>query len=196
MESKAYTYLAEKTMHLLNSISETKGFYCPNLPGGVFTSSVAEIKFCKRRDKNIPPILSVTPDAVGFFGSDTWLELVDDVRQELVFEPIAETNVSFALACRKGELEKFKDEQIFKSGISIATSYPRQAVATLMNRGIKINSLLGLGGSVEGALEDFSGLDAIFEMVDTGNSIRDNDLDVVLGNLGRLVLGKSWRKER
>lgn len=135
------------------------------------------------------------PGSRGYFGSDVWLELTPRARNQLEFDPIVEAAVTFVLACRAEEAGKYANPKEWSKGINVVTSYPQQAIGSLAIREIKINNILCVGGSVEGSLVDYPGADMIYEMVETGNSIRDNNLSIVLPDLGRLVIGESWRKD-
>lgn len=171
-------------------------FSRPSSQGGHFTEQGEDgFEYRQRRSKNIPFALIENPGSAGYFGSDVWLELGPIPRNKLEFKPVIEAPTSFALACRKDETQRFQNLREFKRGINIVTSYPNQARLSLGLMGVCISSIRILGGSVEGGLVDYPEADMIYEMVETGNSIRDNDLAIIKADLGRLVIGESWRKD-
>jgi len=142
----------------------------------------------------MPGVLIRRPDTIGFFGSDTFGELDENQSSQLEFEPVIQTEIRFALGGLSTEVKRIR--QVISSGgdLVIATSYPRQARRIANTLGFYLSDVIELGGSVEAAPYILREVDAIIDVVDSGQTLKENNLSVVADNLGKLAIGAIWRK--
>jgi ATP phosphoribosyltransferase len=152
------------------------------------------------RDGDMVALLEEQPDAVGFMGSDRYNELSEDTRAWLQFYPIAETAIRFAAATIPEKVSaasaKFEKEE----PLVIATTYPNQAVAAIadlwqadLEETAAMVEPVYFGGSLESKPRQIPRVDAIFDVVDTGQTMRANNLIIVADQLGTLSVGAVWR---
>lgn len=142
--------------------------------------------------------LSASPDAVGFMGSDRYNKLPPNIKEAIGFCPLDDFGWRFALATTGNKASVLTRKLLCPQPVKIATSYPAEAaqeIEKLAGPGGPIVDVMELGGSVEAAPIVFPEVDGIFDLVDTGNTIRDNGLQIVAGNLGMIALGGVWRKD-
>jgi ATP phosphoribosyltransferase len=118
----------------------------------------------------------------GLIGSDYIDETGYNVSTETAL-PIV--RLRFALAT--SETKKDRTIAKIKSGepLTIGTSYPNTAIREMANIG-----LVGLfgprsiqPGGIESLPQEYSEIDAIFELVRSGNSIRNNELVILQDNI-------------
>lgn len=150
------------------------------------------------RDADMDTLLDEFPAAVGFMGSDRYSEFDRDIQQRLAFCPIAETGIRYALATTQDKEPILTNKLLCPQPLVIATSYKRaaiRAINALRGPGGPLVETVGLGGSVEAAPQMIPRVDAIFDVVDTGNTIAANDLTIVADDLGQLLLGAVWRRD-
>lgn len=150
----------------------------------------------------MPTLLEECPGAVGFMGSDRYDELDEDVRRRMEFYPVAQTAIRFAMATTKSKVERLKSKLERPEPLVIATSYPRRAQAAIAQKRPTYVSFVAppieaivFGGSIESKPEQIERVDGIFDIVDTGNTIRANDLQFVADNMGKVALGAVWRRD-
>lgn len=164
-----------------------------NRQGGVFTVLKGSKTYAFVRDKDMATLLAEMPSAVGFLGSDTYGELPDVLRQSIVFREIAATAIRYALACPEGNAKMFANLLSTGGRITVATSYSNALSRIAQQKDWCLDRVIPVGGSVEACANVLPEVDAIFDLVDTGNSLKDNGLAIVADNLGKLALGMAWQ---
>lgn len=147
------------------------------------------------RDKDMPAWLAAS-QSLGFMGSDTYAELNLPQQNGLTFAEVAATGLRFALAAPRDQAANVAGKLQSQETIRIVTSNPRtarQAVGALGGSALRIVQVVG--GSVEVAPHLLAGVDAIFDIVDSGQTLRENGLEIVADNLAAVSIGAVWRKE-
>lgn len=130
-------------------------------------------------------MLKECPRAIGFMGSDRYGELDDAEQEWLRFVPLAETAIRFALATSENKVARLANKQSSGESIVVATSYPKAVDRQFGALAIP----LVLGGSLESKPQLIGRVDAIYDVVHTGNTIRANNLKIVMDNLGSVTVG-------
>ncbi len=164
--------------------------------GGIFTRTCGNKQFGLRRDKDIPQILTRCRDvyALGFLGNDTYEELEGDVQAKLGFRPMIDTQARFALATLQPRRAEIGTRINDGEPLVVATSYPARSQRIAQRLGFSIKELVVFGGSVEASLQDDPSVDVIVDIVSSGNTLRDNNLEIVIDELGGVTLGAVWQK--
>ncbi|HSH18594.1 MAG TPA: hypothetical protein VK978_04375 [Candidatus Saccharimonadales bacterium] len=157
-------------------------------PGGGFIDATEGKQFYSVREKDMPALLKLG-DGLGFMGNDTFIEIEKSTREGLVYQPVATTASRFVLAAVKG-----KDLLPSPTPLRIATSYPEVARMSLLTAGVNCGSVLKMGGSVEAAPYIDPTIDAIFDIVETGDTLRENGLEIVFDNLAPVKVGAVWKR--
>jgi ATP phosphoribosyltransferase len=157
--------------------------------GGNFIHQGKEATYYRKRDKAIArAVLRAGQAAIGLAGSDavyeqtlpgiyaeTLLPIVNDSGQTLRF-------VLAACATRQA-VQRVKSKIANREPLRIATSYPNTAVRELQEK-LGIDAVVPEAGLESGGIEALpweypDEIDAIFEQVLTGDSLRENQLFVV-----------------
>jgi ATP phosphoribosyltransferase len=170
------------------------GFTVQNSLRGVFTyRDPVDRVYRLKRDKEIVTNVAYSEfDTFGLVGSDAVEEGFIDrfngpspIRAELV---AAIRGLRFALATTGGKLDKVKSK--FEKGepFTIVTSYPNIARFALGGCGAQVVDLWGEDKVPLGGIETYPDqypykVDAIFELVRSGDSLRDNGLEIIADNL-------------
>lgn len=129
-------------------------------------------------------------DTIALLGSDVVDEYpVPGIDRENIGDV---NNLRFVLAAKQ-EFDATNEELLLNSKIRIGTSYPRTASAVLERVGIC--PILDERAIVEGGVESLPwqpilGVDAIFELVQSGESLCQNNLRIVRDDLHRVELLK------
>jgi len=170
---------------------------CLNLTGGVFTAQSDEDgkAFALVRDKDMPVWLEGTQKSLGFLGSDTYEQFPEQVKAGLTFEEIGVNGVRFAFAARRDRLEEVRTKMARGDTLNIVTSYPatsRECAGTL---GSAVRIVATPGGSVEVAPTLMPEIDGVIDLVDSGNTLLANGLEIVRDNLQSVRLGTVWKAE-
>jgi phosphoribosyl-ATP pyrophosphohydrolase len=145
------------------------------------------------RDKDMPSWLA-SPGSLGFMGSDTYTELDDRARSGITFTEVAQTGLRFALAARSEVVDSVRAKLQAQETVNIVTSNPRaakQSVGALGGSALRIVQVVG--GSVEVAPQLLEGVDAVFDLVDSGRTLRENGLEIVTDDLMPISIGAVWR---
>lgn len=144
--------------------------------GGIIWSGGGVQAFRKRGSSVIGSVLRTT-NSVGYVGTDRLEEenaqLCSENRGAIINE--AEQPLRFALIARSDSSARNK----LRSGepISIVSSYPRTALMQLGEN--RIASLENVTGCIEAELVDRTDIDAAFELVQSGDSVRQNGLAII-----------------
>jgi ATP phosphoribosyltransferase len=118
-------------------------------------------------------------------GSDKYGEIAD--TKNLQFEPAGK------LACRFAFARPANMEKPLRAVTRVATSYPRALQRFAAEQALEDYEIVRRPGKVEGAVAQ--GLaDAIFDIVETGDSLRANGLVIVKESVP-LELGGFWRAD-
>lgn len=141
------------------------------------------VNFCIASNSDIAPEIAEGAADFALLGSDKFGEL--SMGNGLAFEPLGNLACRFALLAPEGAQWDSSAE------ISVATSYPNAFTAFVAQAGIRARCTRVMSGKVERA--PVSGLtDAAFDIVETGNSVRANKLQIVREGQ-RLELGGVWK---
>jgi ATP phosphoribosyltransferase len=175
------------------------------LPGGVFTAHSDGKDWMLTRDGDMTTCLEEKPTGLGFMGSDRFRELrYKGPPARYAFYPLVETAIRFAFATTPEKVDRFQAKIEGCQDLVIATTYPRGAReginelgdAARLAQGVSARDVgmshvetLDIDGSVEAAPAMFERVDAVFDVVDTGRTIDDNESTIVFDNLGRLSVG-------
>lgn len=191
--------------------SPRNGWQIVNIPHqtfqrGNFIRKRENFVYYLKRNKAIPgKVLTAAGYSFGLVGSDVLAE--NPVSDLMVQELMPVTNMRgqrlrFALAGSRGsrEVRDLRAKIAAYEPLNIGTSYPNLAVRELARIGITatLRSQWIEPGCIESLPEEYPELDAIFELTQTGDSFRDNDLvpivDDILG-VNLLKVTKSQKLE-
>jgi ATP phosphoribosyltransferase len=117
----------------------------------------------------------IDEDGIRLFG-ETRGPVVNDAGQMLRFALIARQDSDARDKLRRGE------------PISIVTSYPRTAVRRLGDT--TLESVEYVGGCIEAELMDRPNIDAAFELVQSGDSVQQNELRIIEDDIKNVYLDK------
>ncbi len=147
---------------------------------GVFTSSDAKGRiYRKKRDRAIPLSVLVSDNlSFGFVGSDLLEETEYNVSTELLF-PVQ--NLRFAIATLPTKQDRYESKVRNNEPLVIATSYPNTAQREMGKVGIltEFNERSVQQGGIEALPKEYPEVDAIFDLVRSGDTIRDNGLVII-----------------
>ncbi len=165
--------------------------------GGHFTAGLPTI--ATFRDKDIPTLLTDKdlPRVFGMIATDTALEQMPLLEGVMACENIAAINgLRFALAARPGKVTAVMSKLSSGEPVYVGTSYPRLVKELGKRIGADLQPKKVIAGQVE-ALANLmpEQLDAVVDMVDTGNSMRQQNLTIVADNLLAVSLWAVWPLE-
>jgi ATP phosphoribosyltransferase len=146
-------------------------------------------------DKDMPEYLANSGDAtcIGIIGSDTFDELDVCLQGRLACREVATTGLRLALAARKERAGAVSAKIARGEQLLIATSYRRLIGRCEEAVGARLRVSATLRGSVEAAPELYPDIDGIIDIVDSGETIKQNDLAVVADGLVPVTLAAIWR---
>jgi ATP phosphoribosyltransferase len=155
------------------------------------TCTNAEIVFIFVRADDIPVLVESGVIDAGFTGSDLILERSSDIETIL---PLGYGKCRLCVAVR----DEYADTEIKPlAGKTIATSFPHVTTDYFKKNGISVKCV-EMNGSVE-IMVALGLADAVVDIVETGDSLRDNNLKV-LSEIGRyetvLVANKSLSQDQ
>lgn len=154
------------------------------------------------RGPDIPGLLREVPRSIGMLTCDNLLELPEESRQQLSFEPIkkaygAKARLRYGLACRPDQAKDVAAQLEVGRQVYVGTSAP--GVVRDINRQYGFNMVAEpesggyvAGGQVEKLLGLMPWLDGVVDIVETGGSLRENELELVKDDLYQLQLGIVW----
>lgn len=143
----------------------------------------------------MPAALIRRPDAIGFLGNDTFNEISQEQQDQLEFVPAIATDIRFALSALEKQA-KLVSQTIAAGGeLTIATSYPNRTRYIADKLGFQVREIVELGGSVEAAPYVLEQVDAIIDVVDSGRTLKENKLSIIVDNLGQLAIGAIWKND-
>lgn len=157
----------------------------------VFIQTTTDKRFALIRDKDMAGSLT-RDDQIGFLGSDTYGELTKEQQRNLVYTPLAETALRFTLAAPNESADRIAERIAAGKKVSIATSYPRTVRQLAKQNGLKLSTKRTMGGSVEVAPIMFEDIDAVVDLTDSGETLRQNGMTILRDNLGAVTLGAVW----
>ena len=167
------------------------------LSGGRFIWRENEMTYYLKRDAEVVTEVNVSGlGTFGLAGSDAVGE--DPIRTFAAEDLMPIRNSSgqplrFALATRNRAVDIARLKQKVTDGepLCIATSYPVTLRKELQATGLALGATIVRQGGIEALLWQYEQeIDAIFELVQSGNSIRDNELVVVQDNIKPVMLQK------
>lgn len=156
------------------------------------------------RDQDMTTCLDGRPDGMGFMGTDIWGELPYSERQKCWFLQVAETSLRLAFLTTEEKIKPFKTKIGTRepASVLIATTYPEGARIALNSLTLAIPwrrpqvEIMNINGSIEGAPKMFPGVDAVYDIIDSGQTAEDNGLRVVYDNQAQVSLGAVVLDER
>jgi ATP phosphoribosyltransferase len=153
-----------------------------------------ELNLVTMRPSDVPTYVEAGAADVGITGKDVLAEQVDRVTYELL--DLRYGSCRMVLAGRKGE-ERLAEVERRLGAMRIATKYPRTAERYFEDAG-RSAEVIEVKGSVE--LAPLVGLaDGIVDLVDTGRTLAENDLEVrqeIFVSTARLVANRVAHKLR
>lgn len=174
-----------------------KAYTFLNLNGGVFTAENGKARLFLEKEKDIVELVKLY-GGVGYIGSDTFEETDiwddGDYRRVLNFQPIRRLNARFALLALSANAEKVENKIFYAEKLNVVTSYEATTYRGLQSLGCGIKRLFKVNGSVESKLKLDNMLDVAVEIVDSGDTAKDNDLVIIQDDLVPIYLGKLTRK--
>lgn len=136
---------------------------------------------------------------LGFMGSDRFQEMRQESRLSIGFLAVTQTDTRFALATTEEKAADLREKVAGSSPLVIATTYPKAAKAAIRKiqdsqpkEGYSRVSTFDINGSVEAAPRVFKRVDAVFDLVETGETMAANGLTPIYDNLGQLTVGAVW----
>ncbi len=162
----------------------------------VFIQDVADKRFALLRDGDIPTLLRESDrPQIGFIGSDSFGELTDRAQASLNFRPLADMAVRFALASPKGNCKNVQKKLELGDTINVATSYPRATKSFVGQIGVPFKIVTSPRGSIEALPFVRNDVDAVIDLVKSGDTLRANGLNIVADNLGKVAIGAVWKSK-
>lgn len=147
------------------------GLKYPTLWEGVFTQTVQNRLILQSRGSDIPDEVLDGDLDVGFCGSDVFTEgQLSGRYAPLGFIGLFGAGCDMVLETTNGSIDQ-------KKPLRVVTKYPLTAQYYLARRGIGVASVTQRGGKMEGKLATGK-YDAVVDIVETGNTMRDNGLAV------------------
>lgn len=172
----------------------------PGFPEDVFIYQGAEATYYRKRDKEIARnVLLAGIGALGLAGSDalnespvlgasseTLLPIVNDRGQPLRFV--------LATCATRQAVRRVESKIANNEPLRVATSYPNTAIRDLQEK-LGIDSFIPAVGRQTGGIEAVAWqfpdeVDAVFELVQTGDSVRDNGLQIIEDDITSVDLCK------
>lgn len=159
---------------------------------GVFIYRSADTKYFLKRDKTVAAnVLDSQAPAFGLLGSDAFYESPDSRLDTEVLLPIinaAGKRLRFAVATPEdgASIKTVKKKIEAGEPIKIGTSYPNTAVREMAALGIAImmNPKCVQEGCAEGLPEQYpDDCEAIFELVQSGDSLVENGLKTLIDDI-------------
>lgn len=163
--------LFEGTLDLLDRIGlDTSG---PRGDSRALTFSIGELVLVTMRPSDVPTYVEAGAADLGITGKDVLLEQSDRAVYELL--DLRYGACRMVLAGRRGD-DRLAEDQRRLGAVRIATKYPRITERHFEESGRQAE-VIEVKGSVE--LAPLVGLaDGIVDLVDTGRTLADNDLEV------------------
>lgn len=121
---------------------------------------------------------------IGFMGSDS-REEYGGTNLRLDYEPLVANGARMVLAKQMG----FAELQCYR----IATSYPNIARRMLRDMNLNGGSLLRVGGSVEAMPAFQAGVNAVVDIVKSGDTMVANGLEIIAEDKNPIQLGLAWK---
>lgn len=115
------------------------------------------------------------PDSRGLVGSDRLDEMQFDGYKESVGIVMNDRQQALRFALIAQNADRCRAKLRAGEGLRLATSYPRSA----MRRFPDFEFMYASGGIEAELLDQGAGLDAAYELVQSGDSVRDNGLEIV-----------------
>lgn len=135
------------------------------------------------------PQLLKRAGGIAFMGSDNFAELSRQESAGLAFEPVALNGARFALQVRRDRAGEFDAGRMLR----VATSYPAVTRRALGRTGRPFAVELVVGGSVEAMPYLDPAINAVVDIVQSGETARANGLAILEDNLERVEIGAVWR---
>ncbi len=139
------------------------------------------------KDKDVPAeVEGADSGSTGYCGSDVLDEFEDDLREKFQARAVRRIgNLRYTVAARPDKLANVTAKLDHSEPICLGTSYPRAMKKILGARAVPA---IFRQGCVEGLPWRFEKLDGIFELVDSGISLKENGLIIVQDDFARINL--------
>ena len=149
------------------------------MQGGHFTASAGGKDFFLVNGRDVLSLIDLERVAFGFLGSDVYCEtrfLPDGV--EARFEPVTKAIGWLALATYEGKAEEVTNAARAGEKINVVTKYPLSLRRLALTEGLCLRDVYRPAGKVEAMLALGIG-DAIYDIVQTGETLNENNMVVV-----------------
>lgn len=147
-------------------------------------------------------LIQELPNSIGFMGSDRYEELDEATQERIRFCPVVSTAIRFAIATTTPKAETLRSKLVRIEPLVIATTYPNKAVNVVAEmwdvatqEAEEYVEPLYFGGSLESKPKQIPRVDGVFDIIDSGATVRANNLTIVADNLGSVTLGAVWRND-
>jgi ATP phosphoribosyltransferase len=150
------------------------------------------------RDKDIPDLLlEEAGPSFGLIGSDVLTEQELDCCDRLAGEEVAAIDgLRFALAARPDKVQSVRDKLDNGQPVIVGTAYPRIVKTIAETQGLSLEVGKTAGGQIESLANRLRDrLDGIVDIVDTGKSLREQNLRIVADNLLPVSLYGIWTSD-
>jgi len=149
------------------------------------------------RDKDIAKLVGTLPRGrLGLIGSDVVVEQGLDRRPDVsvaIVEPVA--SLRFALAARSDRSRSVAEMLESGQEIRVGTSYAVMTQRIAEDQGMPLRVVLQADGQVERLANSFPDqIDAVVDMVRTGKSLLEQNLQIVADDLAQVSLCAIWRQ--
>lgn len=164
--------LAEKTLELFEKI----GITCdemkdPDTRKLIFVNEEYKLRFFLAKGPDVPTYVEYGAADIGIVGEDTILEEARNIYEVL---DLGFGKCRMCVCGPKGAQDLLNHQEL----IRVATKYPRIAKDYFYNQKHQTVEIIKLNGSIE--LAPIVGLsEVIVDIVETGNTLRENGLDVL-----------------
>lgn len=160
--------LGEKAYRLMESVGFGCAEYAENSRKLVFRDERSGVSLFWVKPSDVPVYVALGAADIGFVGKD----VLDETRPD-VYE-LMDLNMGKCTMCVAAKAD-FKDD--FSRPLRVATKFPKSAESYFSSLG-RETDVVKLNGSIE--LAPVLGIsDVIFDIVETGATLRENDLHVV-----------------
>lgn len=139
------------------------------------TAVFIDSKFVLVRESDIPKLLSLIPGSVGFSGSDNVTEA--SLHYSLEYRAVCPIRASYVLATETSRISSVESKMRKGATLRIATSYPLLAKKSVISIGTNIK-VTEINGSVEAAFGLNLDVDAVMDIVVTGDTLKANGLRI------------------
>ncbi len=145
------------------------------------------------RDTDIAGTVADLPGSFGIFGSDKLAELSPDVTKRLAIEDLRlpVEGLRFALMAGRYNADEVSQKLTHGDPIAVVTSNPGTLRVIAEREDLNLRIAKVVSGQVE-KYPALLGIEAAFDMVQTGNSARAQSLEIIRDDLADVRLYGAW----